>query len=273
MPIWDAGDKTTQVIPADVLRPGVTYYWRVQYWDSEYTASPWSDERAFTVEPIPGEVLYREDFDAVRNPDIATDEEIQESLKEWSGSLSTSRWTVFSLGVNQLLGDRPVQTRELLSQLADASPAALESIDTNDTRTEPDGRGHHGRFRGNVLTNEDGEEAPLITPVIDNSASGRPLVLVFDAQIRCSNDYVALTVEMLDGEDPDTAEAHEIYIWFNEAGVLHGRTDPVIYTISPTIRVDAAAHKKVRFRFWSTEMNTHQDYITLDNIEVIRAES
>jgi hypothetical protein len=54
-PAWDDtdldADKTAAAVPADMLAPATTYYWRVRHQDSGGMWSAWSDAQSFTTAP------------------------------------------------------------------------------------------------------------------------------------------------------------------------------------------------------------------------------
>ena len=265
VPIGQGFDpKNEQIIPADMLRPGVTYYWRVCYWDETYKASAWSDEKSFTVRAIPGTVLLTENFDEIKEPDKTDGGDTSQIPKGWSGTFSQTGWDVCSLGVYQLFGNSPASA-------FDAVSGNIEPGLSCPNLTESDGRGHHGRFKNNVLITDEGSLNDATTPTVDNSKSNQPLYLLFDAQVRTSNDSVAFAVEMTDSAGTKTP----VYSFANisadyASSVLGGRTNPVIYTISPAVKVDLSAGKKVSFTFYSSENDGGDDYVSLDNIEVIQ---
>lgn len=253
------GDKTQQVIPADMLRAGVTYHWRVRYWDTDYKSSAWSDEQTLTVRAIPGNTLYSENFDNIADPDKSI-----VVPKGWDGLFDYTGWYVSSLGVFQLFGNNPANGNAIVNGTVTAGLSAPNS-------TEPDGRGHHGRFRGNVLVDDAGSSNDATTPQINNSGSTQPLYLLFDAQIRASNDNVAFAVDMKD----DAGVVTQVYSFSNVSAnyaneVMSGRINPVVYTISPTIKIDAAAGKKVNFTFYNSENDGGDDWVALDNIQVVQ---
>ena len=265
VPIGQGYDpKNEQVIPADMLRPGVTYYWRVCYWDESLRASAWSEEKSFTVRAIPGTTLLTENFDEIKNADKTDGADASQIPTGWSGTFSQTGWDVCSLGVYQLFGDNP--TGGLQAVNGDLVPGT-----DNPDLIEPDGRGHHGRFKGNVLITDAGSLNDVTTSAIDNTKSNQPLYLLFDAQIRTSNDATAFSVEMTDAAGKKTP----VYSFANISAdyadsVLGGRTNTVIYTVSPAIKVDQAAGQKVSFTFYSSENDGGDEYVALDNIEVIQ---
>lgn len=253
------GDKTQQVIPADMLRAGVTYHWRVRYWDTDYKSSAWSDEQTLTVKTIPGKTLYSENFDKIVDPDKSI-----VVPTGWDGLFDFAGWYVSSLGVFQLFGNNPANGSGVVNGTITPGLSAPNC-------TEPDGRGHHGRFSGNVLVSDAGSANDASTPQINNSGSTQPLYLLFDAQIRSSNDDVAFAVDMKD----DAGTTTQVYSFSNvsadyASSALGGRTNPVVYTVSPTIKLDAAAGKKVSFTFYSSENDGGDDWVALDNIQVIQ---
>ena len=265
VPIGQGFDpKDEQVIPENMLRAGVTYFWHVCYWDEDYKASAWSEEKSFTVRTIPGTTLLTENFDEIKDPDKTDGSDASQIPIGWSGMFTQTGWDVCSLGVYQLFGNNPAKAFEAVNGLLDAGLDCPNII-------EPDGRGHHGRFKNNVLITDEGSMNDATTPVIDNTKSNQALYLLFDAQIRTSNDSVAFSVEMTDSAGAKTP----VYSFANVSAdyadsVLGGRTNPVVYTISPAVKVDLAAGKKVSFTFYSSENDGGDDYVSLDNIEVIQ---
>lgn len=256
------GDMTQQKIPANVLRPGVTYYWRVRYWDTNYMSSPWSDEQSFTVRAIPGKTLFSEDFDNIQDVDKKYPDETKPA--GWDGVFDFQGWDVTSLGVYQLFYENPEGAYNVVNELVDPGISAAKV-------TEPDGRGHHGRFRGNLIVSEKGTSNELITPQIDNSQANRPLYLLFDVSVRTGNDAVAFAVDMKDAAGVVTP----VYEFKNvsadyASSIQGGRTNSVVYCLSPAIKIDAAAGKKVNFFFYSSDQDGGDEWVALDNIEVIQ---
>ncbi len=266
VPIGDGyGPKEELTVPGDMLRPGVTYFWRVRYWDEDYKSSPWSDEQSFTVRAIPGVTLLKETFDGIQDPDKNDPADAAQIPTGWSGTFAASNgWDVYSLGVYQLFGNSPDSVMAVAN-------GEIEPGSNSGNLIEPDGRGHHGRFKGNVLVYDSGNLVDAITPEINNTSSTQPLYLLFDAQIRSSKDSIILSVDMTDAAGKVT----NVFAFQNVSAdyadtVAGGRIHPVIYTISPAIRIDQAAGQRVRFTFYSAEDDGGDDYAALDNIEVIQ---
>lgn len=259
---------TQQVIPADVLRPGVTYKWRVRYWDENFVASPWSEEQSITIRAIPGNTVYTEGFDGIGDPD-STDP-WENRPENWVGDFAPAQWDVSSVGVAQLLGHNLSETFNALSFAPDDP-----NYDYPSKMMEPDARGHHGRFQGNVMVFDSGQGTVACTAPVDNSGSSDPLYLLCDVQIRSGNDAIAFAVDVIEGDDPYGQSIEEVYTWQNVSAdfadsFMGGRTNSVVYTISPMIVSEAAAGKTVRFRFWGSEQDGGDEYVILDNIQVIQ---
>ncbi|MEW6236160.1 MAG: hypothetical protein AB1656_12305 [Candidatus Omnitrophota bacterium] len=256
------GEKTEQLIPANMLRPGIKYYWRVRYWDVNLLSSPWSDEQTFTVRAIPGKSLFAENFDGIQDPDVKDPADTIPA--GWNGLFGFQGWDVASLGVYQLFYNNPEQAYKIANKAVEPGLSAANS-------TEPDGRGHHGRFRGNVMVSESGSFNDLTTPEINNSASTQPLYLLFDVSVRTGNDNVAFAVDLKDAAGATST----IYEFSNVSAdyadsVMKGRTNSVVYCLSPAIKVDAAAGKRVRFVFYSSAQDGGDEWVALDNVEVVQ---
>ncbi len=247
------GDPTVFNLPEHLFRPGMTYFARVRHWNNEGLASPWSDEVAFTVNPVALEVILKENFDpaTIDENGISDTDTFGRSGTQY-GRLADEGWEVswldLELGILQLFGD------DL----------------TNFNDVETDGRGLNGHFFGGVLHAQDEFKGVVTTPQIDNSTGGA-LTLIVDSSWRTSASG-RINV-LIDDQPTELIAIGAPYIIAGESELDNGGGgvvgDQIIYCNSYVLRSEeAAGQSNVKFQFEIDDVT----FWTIDNVAVMQGE-